>query len=396
MPPARASRHQRERTPRGEEEITPERLEYLRDAFNKSREQHRGGDNHRRRLKGLCCGILRFLIQVLAGYIAYRPTQPQTPSQERAYHHRQRAFKRRKEEAENCLWWITAGGWLPRRDQNLLDPGEYELDSELGEPIVISDDEDEEDLSSHQQDIGQRQLGPWINSNTASGSSDDRAARIRAARVSLDNPLLVSRPLIDHDQLSRAGVQINPPLRHRLRCDVVVSIDWHQVLDTIRLSKYKTLRVDTSSGWYTLLQEVKQRLVRIRELAHQKGIRLAILVLSYTHSLEFRNRVLGLLPWEAEHLDCAITTEERVGQGGKVWALDQVVEPNTRVWHLDDSPEICREIFEGRRRHQVNIRAAGIKVPNHWRRQREVTGVFWYQNVLEAFDTLAETFEEVF
>ena len=248
MPPARASRHQRERTPRGEEEITPERLEYLRDAFNKSREQHRGGDNHRRWLKGLCCGILRFLIQVLAGYIAYRPTQPQTPSQERAYHHRQRAFKRRKEEAENCLWWITDGGWLPRRDQNLLDPGEYELDSELGEPIVISDDEDEEDLSSHQQDIGQRQLRPWINSNTAGASSDDRAARIRSARVSLDNPLLVSRPLIDHDQLSRAGVQINPPLRHRLRCDVVVSIDWHQVLDTIRLSKYKTLRVDTSSG----------------------------------------------------------------------------------------------------------------------------------------------------
>ena len=203
MPPARASRHQRERTPRGEEEITPERLEYLRDAFNKSREQHRGGDNHRRRLKGLCCGILRFLIQVLAGYIAYRPTQPQTPSQERAYHHRQRAFKRRKEEAENCLWWITAGGWLPRRDQNLLDPGEYELDSELGEPIVISDDEDEEDLSSHQQDIGQRQLGPWINSNTASGSSDDRAARIRAARVSLDNPLLVSRPLIGTKSLTR-------------------------------------------------------------------------------------------------------------------------------------------------------------------------------------------------
>ena len=97
-----------------------------------------------------------------------------------------------------------------------------------------------------------------------------------------------------------------------------------------------------------------------------------------------------------QNLDCAITTEERVGQGGKVWALDQVVEPNTRVWHLDDSPEICREIFEGRRRHQVNIRAAGIKVPNHWRRQREVTGVFWYQNVLEALDTLAETFEEVF
>jgi hypothetical protein len=38
----------------------------------------------------------------------------------------------------------------------------------------------------------------------------------------------------------------------------------------------------------------------------------------------------------------------------------------------------------------VTIRAAGIKVPTHWKRQREFNQVFWYKNVLDALDGYTE------
>lgn len=164
----------------------------------------------------------------------------------------------------------------------------------------------------------------------------------------------------------------------------MVSLGWHRVLDTIRLSRFKTLRTGSSRGWYDLLPEVKERLQQIKDLATQ------ILVLSYAHATVFRIRALELLPWESDYWDFAVTTEGRIGRGGKIWALDQFIAPDTKVWHADDNIQICREIFEGRHRHQVDIRAAGIKVPSHWRQQREVTGVFWYQNVLDALDAFAE------
>ena len=38
----------------------------------------------------------------------------------------------------------------------------------------------------------------------------------------------------------------------------------------------------------------------------------------------------------------------------------------------------------------MTIRAADIKVPTHWKRQREFNQVFWYKNVLEALDGYTE------
>ena len=58
-------RRGRARTPPDREEnISRERLQQLRDAYQRSRAQKHGGNNYRRRLKGLGFGFLNFFIQV--------------------------------------------------------------------------------------------------------------------------------------------------------------------------------------------------------------------------------------------------------------------------------------------------------------------------------------------
>ena len=55
---------ERSRSPDSAEPITSERIEQLKETCRKCREQKRGGKRHKRRLKGVCCGLLRFLIQL--------------------------------------------------------------------------------------------------------------------------------------------------------------------------------------------------------------------------------------------------------------------------------------------------------------------------------------------
>lgn len=48
-------------------------------------------------------------------------------------------------------------------------------------------------------------------------------------------------------------------------------------------------------------------------------------------------------------------------------------------------------LARGRPRNSpVTIKAAGIKVQTHWKRQREFNQVFWYKNVLDALDGYTE------
>ena len=57
----------RSRSPVGRETefVSFERIEGLREAYRKTRTQKRGGNNHRRRLKGVCVGLLRCFIQLI-------------------------------------------------------------------------------------------------------------------------------------------------------------------------------------------------------------------------------------------------------------------------------------------------------------------------------------------
>ena len=159
--------------------------------------------------------------------------------------------------------------------------------------------------------------------------------------------------------------------------------------DTVR-TKFKTLR--TSGAWYYLLDPIRERLTQSRSLK----IPVSVFILSYTHSENFAQLVKDLWPWEQSFIDCAITTSSRVGQGGKVWALEQLCCDSSKVWRADDNSDICDEILRRPQDSPVAIRAAGIiKVPKHWRHQRTVP-LYWYNNILEALDNYIEAFKDAF
>ena len=69
-------------------------------------------------------------------------------------------------------------------------------------------------------------------------------------------------------------------------------------------------------------------------------------ILSYTHSEKFSQLVQDLWPWERNFADIAITTSERTGRGGKVWAIEQLCEEDSKVWHADDNADVCDAILD--------------------------------------------------
>ena len=89
-------------------------LEQLKETYRKCKVQKRGGDKHRRRLKGVCCGLLRFLIQLCIKIVqnCSSATDPRID-----------IYKKRQRQAERRLQEVI-DGWLPRRDENILDLGE--------------------------------------------------------------------------------------------------------------------------------------------------------------------------------------------------------------------------------------------------------------------------------
>ena len=212
-------------------------------------------------------------------------------------------YSKRKRQAEARLRSVVAGD-LPRRDQHVLDFGsDSEVESEVKEAIYISETESEVEQeptepkgvradfrTSLDQPIS---TNPRASSSRAAPPDDSRASRIRNASVSANNPSLRKpkappAPTIDHKFLKRKGVICNPPIEHPLE-GLVVSIDWHQVLDTIR-TKFKTLRL-ADSWWYYLLDPVKDRLTELRAVAEAIGQPIKIIVLSYTHTPALRDKV---------------------------------------------------------------------------------------------------------
>ena len=127
------SRCERSRSPDIHERITPERLERFRNSYKKCKEQKGSGKNRKRRLKGVCCGLLRWLIQTCLDIVQSCP-----PGDSRIGVYT-------SVKAERKLQRVTSG-WLPRRDQNIVDSGaDSEAESEIREPVCTSEIESEED-----------------------------------------------------------------------------------------------------------------------------------------------------------------------------------------------------------------------------------------------------------
>ena len=297
--------------------VSFERIEGLREAYRKTRTQKRGGKNHRRRLKGVCVGLLRCFIQLID--LVLQEFAIGNKGQRSASY-----YSNRRQQAVDRLDEIINQNWLPRRNQYILDSTEdSDIESELREPVQVSEPEAEEE---QQVEPPQDPFGASSSSHTGPSISE----RIKTAKVSTSNPLLskskarpkpsvrqsssasapsakpkaiakqvaVERPSavevleseaevleerIDHDLLRRRGVVIAGDLGDRPLTGLIVSLDWHQVLHTIRTNS-QTLRTD-NWNWHYSLDQIKERLRAIRNIADQRGQPLKIIVLSYTHSV---------------------------------------------------------------------------------------------------------------
>ena len=395
----------RSRSPAGTEFVSFERIEVLRETYRKTRTQRRGGKNHRRRLKSVCIGLLRIFIQLI-DQVLLEFTIGNSGQRSESY------YRNRRQQAVDRLSEIIHQNWLPRRDQYILDFSQCEeLESEIASAIAVSTDSEGEPQVVEPSEP----IGIW----SASASSSSRVPtpppypppsvvdRIRRASVTSSNPLIrrpkaptpviqprLSEERVDFELLQRAGIGFSGNLTHRLN-GIVVSLDWHQVCDTIR-SKYNTLRCD-DRGHYYLLDPLKEKLAELKNLATRAarigGQPVTFVVLSYTHSRTYQDLVLNLLPLESQHLDICLTTKSRCDYGGKLWLLRQICHPSARVWHADDNWQIVKEFLERASDPGVaQVKVAAIKVPKHWRSQRAIQ-VHWYQSVVEALSLLIESWQ---
>ena len=401
-------RSDRSRSPVGRSSF--EETERLREAYRKIRTAKRGGKIHKRRLKSICARLLEHLIRLIDLVLQEFSVGNRGHGDPSASY-----YRNRKQQAADRLEEVRQG-WLPRRDQYILEFSQYEeLESELASPIALTSDSEEEEAQVAEPE------GIWREeTSTASGSRDRQTSRvpqqppyppprvvdsIRRATVTSSNPLLRPRapaPVlqprfsderVDLNLLQSAGVEFSGNLTHRIK-GIIVSLDWHQVCDTIRVSKFQTLRCD-NRGHYYLLDPLKQQLLALRNIANQVagigGQPVTVAIVSYTHSRTYTNLVLGLLPLEASVIDISITTRARVGRGGKLWVLRQIADPSAKIWHADDSKEIVTEITsQATVDNAASAKVAAIRVPKHWRSQREIQ-VHWYSNVLDALSLLIET-----
>ena len=102
----------RSRSPVGRETefVSFERIEGLREAYRKTRTQKRGGKNHRRRLKGVCIGLLRCFVQLID--LVLQDLVIGNRGQRSAS-----CYSNRRQQAVDTLDEIINQNRLPRRNQ---------------------------------------------------------------------------------------------------------------------------------------------------------------------------------------------------------------------------------------------------------------------------------------
>ena len=119
----------------------------------------------------------------------------------------------------------------------------------------------------------------------------------------------------------------------------VLSIDWHQVLDAVRLHGGEVRR---PSGYY-ILDCVKGRLPQLKLLIPS----LVICVNSYCHCAEYRQGVLSIRDFEC--IGYRIVTRSKTGNGRKLDALKAFLPTGAACLRLDDNIKVLQELVDYRR-----------------------------------------------
>ena len=216
----------------------------------------------------------------------------------------------------------------------------------------------------------------------ASGPSSSSRA---AVRITANNPLIRTLPVPERVSvpepdylptrlLQVAGVAIEPERSEKFRSAVIVSIDWHQVLDCVRGWDRSALR---PVPHYSVLPVISRAIHSLRE-----RLPCFVCINSYCHSPACRSGVLSAFSHgsAAGCFDAAIVTRERRGRGGKLWALEHIISDlrGSRVTHLDDNSEILSEF------RAAGHCALGIRVP----RKPKASNVEYFANVVEGLNSI--------
>ncbi|CAL1128624.1 unnamed protein product [Cladocopium goreaui] len=305
-----------------------EEREVLQNRFRKIRKEKRSGVSFKRRYRSACLKLLTYFIRVLTAQTEHPDYDPYDPHS--LY------LERRKLQAEEQLKRVE-DYQLPRRDQPLLarlepvpdsqgkNSGYYSEDSFVAETVAISDEESETEIQC-----------PF---------SEPRFIEI-------------FHRLVREGKIKKGKVVQEP----------YVPV----VLDTVRFPK-ETLRTDT----YRILPEVQDSLQQL----HDQFPGCLIVINSYCCSEYYRKGVASINHPLVAH---TITTEDRVTEKGKFSALTQIADKSCILVHFDDSADVVKEWRDLTAGFNNQLGIFGIKVPRHWKTQRAVTGVSWYQNILDA------------
>ena len=332
--------------------------------FRKVKSENRAGTGWQRRLKSAALTLLEYISNLFVQLLAH-PDLDRSSNSARAAVYRKRQIDRRAQEIrDNVFRPSRAVPLLTGLSSNLSFNREFQ-------PSVATRDEEIESVVADTIAITEV-------------STEESSEPIEIQGVFVPQPEEPPQPEVPFPDLRGFGIDIRPLPQYQYKEKVIISIDWHQVCDCIRL-QYKSLR----PVGYTIVPQLERAIQKVRETF----VNCLVILVSYCCSGGFRNGVLSIADLPNCPFDHVVVTAERVKTGGKAFFLGQFAQRSCALCHLDDSAEIAIEFQEASERHH-NITFIGIKVPRHWRTQREVR-VYWAKNVLEALDHLRSKYRAV-
>ena len=419
-----------------------EEREVLQNRFRKIRKEKRSGVSFKRRYRSACLKLLTYFIRVLTAQTEhpdYDPYDPHSLYLERRKLQAEEQLKRVEDYQLPRRDQPLLARLEPVPDSQGENSGYYSEDSFVAETVAISDEESETEIQCpfseprfieifHRlvregkikkgkvvqepyvpvvPDLPDRLRGPSRVSSSGASSSvlqskpkatssvpptivlqpkpktapgvSSSVRRTSAAQATTTGGVGVPEPLnpptgvrVNHQQVRNLGFRISNLQTFKYSEQLIFSVDWHQVLDTVRFPK-ETLRTDT----YRILPEVQDSLQQLRD--QFPGC--LIVINSYCCSEYYRKGVASINHPLVAH---TITTEDRVTEKGKFSALTQIADKSCILVHFDDSADVVKEWRDLTAGFNNQLGIFGIKVPRHWKTQRAVTGVSWYQNILDA------------
>ena len=316
------------------------RFETVRQALEQNSREQRGGKQARRRTRAIHTRLLEILVERIdrleqtAGYL-------------------EESISARRQTALNLIDCY--------RNQN-----QFPADKRVALPrtaTVLSADQDYESVSE------------------AETLLVDRAIEVPDASSESDTDLL----LVEEEE----EVEI---VAESYRPNLLLSLDYHQVCDTIRFSNKHVIRANN----YRVLPQLREALQELKALYPE----IKVVITSYTRS-EYYKRGVENFAWEGwPEIDHCIITRDRCGFHGKLETLlryqAELVEKENRFFHIlhaDDSAEILQEFLNHRLQQELThgrrILERGIWTPPKPTSLHPVEGVVYSKNVLETISGLS-------